>query len=99
MASLELFLDGLMARLESNRTPIVVFADNNYVEGSNHPVTRADAEGNTYQRRQLDDGSEWEVLKNFPSAEAVSSRLGRYGQYELLTLRYYWAARVVTGNG
>lgn len=91
--SVSLFLDGLLARLEPDA--VVVFADNNYVEGSNHPIVRTDADGNTYQRRHLDDGSEWEVRKNFPSAEEVRARLTHYGRHDLLALEYYWAARLV----
>lgn len=96
LGSLDDFLDGLTSRLEPGA--VVVFADNTYVAGSNHPVSRTDAEGNTYQRRALDDGSDWDVLKNFPSPEEVASRLGRHGRCELLQLTYYWAARLVTGH-
>jgi demethylmenaquinone methyltransferase/2-methoxy-6-polyprenyl-1,4-benzoquinol methylase len=95
-ASLDGFLGGLMSRLEPGA--VVVLVDNRYVAGSNHPLTRTDAEGNTFQRRTLDDGSDWEVLKNFPSPEELTSRLGRHGDCELLPLRYYWAARVVSGD-
>ena len=34
-----------------------LFIDNRYVEGSSTPIARRDAEGNTYQRPSLDDGS------------------------------------------
>src|SRR4051812_6388873 len=48
-----------------NKDGLVVLMDNNYVEGSNHPVASADEFGNTYQIRQLSDGSSHRVLKNF----------------------------------
>ena len=41
--------------------------DNQYVLGSSTPISRTDAEGNTYQTRPLKDGSSHEVLKNFPT--------------------------------
>jgi hypothetical protein len=72
---------------------IVVFLDNRYVEGSNHPVTRTDAEGNTYQRRRLADGSEWEVLKNFPSEDELRLALEPHAlAITLSEWRYYWGA-------
>jgi protein-L-isoaspartate O-methyltransferase len=73
---------------------IVVLLDNLYVEGSNTPISRRDAEGNTYQQRRLADGSEHEVLKNFPTEEileadvASSARNARY-----TALDYYWVFR------
>ena len=56
---------GAIRRLEPGATVVIV--DNNYVEGSNHRITRTDEKGNTYQRRCLADGREWEVRKNFPT--------------------------------
>jgi SAM-dependent methyltransferase len=48
------FLAGLARRLDYPAT--LVFTDNCYVPGSNHPLSRSDADGNTYQRRQLSEG-------------------------------------------
>ncbi len=91
MASLERFLDGLFGRLDDDA--VVVFMDNRYVEGSNHPIARTDHHGDTFQRRKLENGSEWEILKNFPSLESVKCTLERYAHH--VTVRcwdYYWAA-------
>lgn len=88
---LDAFLDGLVRRLE--RSALLVFLDNRYVLGSSTALTRRDAHGNTYQRRRLDDGSDWEVLKNFPTPEEVSTRLGRVAsEVEIDELNYYWIA-------
>lgn len=46
----------------------VAFMDNGYAEGSSTPISRTDANGNTYQVRRLSGGSTNEVLKHFPSA-------------------------------
>ncbi|MCW5635027.1 MAG: class I SAM-dependent methyltransferase [Rubrivivax sp.] len=54
----------------------VVFLDNRYVEGSSTPLARTDAEGNTWQRRLLPDGSVHEVLKNFPTRDEAFAQLG-----------------------
>ena len=45
----------------------IVFIDNNYVEGSNYPITKTDEQGNTFQTRKLEDGSLHLVRKNFPT--------------------------------
>jgi demethylmenaquinone methyltransferase/2-methoxy-6-polyprenyl-1,4-benzoquinol methylase len=50
------------------------------IEGSNHRITRTDPAGITYQLRALLDGSRWEVLKNFPSAEELRSHLNLYAR-------------------
>ena len=83
------FLDVFHAKLASRA--LVVFTDNTYVEGSNHPITRVDAEGNTYQQRRLENGKLYEVLKNFPDESEFQRILGARAsnlRYERLT--YYW---------
>jgi SAM-dependent methyltransferase len=84
------FLGGLAGRLD--RPAVLVFIDNRYVAGSNHPVTRSDTDGNTYQQRRLADGSTWEVIKNFPAAEEIRARLDGLGRVTITELRYYWTA-------
>ena len=91
LARLDGFLDGLRKHLEPGAT--VAFMDNTYVEGSSTPMSRRDREGNTFQSRRLDDGSSHEVLKNFPSAEFMTQRLGRHGkEVRFVTYQYYWLA-------
>lgn len=88
---LDSFLAGLISRLEPGAT--VVLADNRYVEGSNHPITRTDDEGNSYQQRRLADGREWEVLKNFPSPEDVEAALARHRTTATIrSMTFFWAA-------
>jgi ubiquinone/menaquinone biosynthesis C-methylase UbiE len=70
----------------------VVMLDNSFVQTSSTPITRQDAEGNTYQNRRLDDGSDHEVLKNFPTRDAAIAMLGpRAKQAQWLTWEHYWA--------
>jgi hypothetical protein len=72
---------------------LVVVIDNRLVPGSVHPVARRDEHGNTYQQRQLGDGSSREVLKNFPGPDEVRARLRRFGQSaEVEELDNYWLA-------
>ncbi len=76
----------------------VVMLDNAYVEGSSTPITRVDGQGNGYQLRSLDDGSQHEVLKNFPSeAQALqllqqAARIGgrQVRQAHWHAVGHYW---------
>lgn len=70
----------------------VVMLDNAHVEGDSTPVTRYDEHGNGYQRRQLLDGSEHEVLKNFPTQAEVLACLGpRAEAVSWHHFGHYWA--------
>ena len=88
-AELARFVDNLSRKLAPGAT--VAILDNSYAEGSSTPISRRDAEGNTYQKRTLSSGEQQEVLKNFPSslelAEAVRP-IAREATLESLT--YYW---------
>jgi len=69
----------------------IVFLDNSFVQAGSTPVSRRNAAGNTYQRRTLDDGSEHEVLKNFPSRDEALAQLGpRARQPQWIDHRHYW---------
>ncbi len=69
----------------------VVFLDNRYVQTSSTPIHRRDAQGNTYQRRVLDDGSSHEVLKNFPTAAEAFAMLGPRAHSATWTAyAHYW---------
>jgi SAM-dependent methyltransferase len=92
------FLEGLDRRLPVGSR--VMLADNRYVEGSNWPITRTDTAGNTYQRRRLDDGREYEVLKNFLPATELRELIRDSGgvQTEIGELTYYWWATYLVGR-
>jgi SAM-dependent methyltransferase len=83
------FLDGFHAALNDGAQ--VVFIDNLFVEGSSTPISRTDASGDTYQNRRLEDGSQHEVLKNFPTKSELRSAVAGSGvDIEVRFLRYYW---------
>ena len=88
-SGIEQFVANLSRRLQPRAR--VVILDNQFAEGSSTPISRRDAEGNTYQLRHLANGEQYEVLKNFPSqaelAEAVRP-VAREAHIETLT--YYW---------
>lgn len=90
LANLSSWLDALHAKLQDGAR--LVFIDNLHVEGSSSPITRTDADGNTYQQRRLDDGSAHEVLKNFPTRKQALAAIGphtRNAQWHQWT--HYWA--------
>ena len=84
------FLKGLHARLAPGAS--VLLLDNRYVEGSSTPLSRRDEEGNTYQVRKLDDGTSYEVLKNFPSEQELRDAVEIHGGQgvEVRFFEYYW---------
>jgi len=91
LARIEAFLKSLHATLE--RGARVVMMDNRYVPASSTPIAERDAEGNTYQRRRLADGSENRVLKNFPTEADLRAALSAHARsFSHEDLEYYWLA-------
>jgi SAM-dependent methyltransferase len=91
------FLRGLAGRLPPGSP--VVLADHRNVPGSSQPVTRTDADGNTYQQRRLPDGSQHEILKNFPAADELRAAVSPYGTGVSVTeLDYYWLLTFTTAG-
>jgi SAM-dependent methyltransferase len=92
VADIPRFLAGVAKRLPSGS--LIAMIDNRYVEGSNHPITRTDEDGNTYQRRLLSDGSTWEVLKNFATPDQLLDFVQPYAsEASVESLTYYWLLR------
>lgn len=70
---------------------LVVFIDNNYVADSSRPVIRTDEQGNTYQRRILENGSTYSVIKNFPAKGFLYGKLeGKASDIKFTSMQYYW---------
>jgi len=73
------------------RGSLLAMLDNRYVEGSSTPVSRRDAEGNTYQVRALLSGETHEVLKNFPTAAELAQAVRLFAaEAHLEETRHYW---------
>ncbi|MBS0341320.1 MAG: class I SAM-dependent methyltransferase [Proteobacteria bacterium] len=88
------FLSGLHAALAPGAK--IVFMDNRFVAGSSTPISESDADGNSYQTRQLSDGSTHRVLKNFPSRDELLRVAGRYSRSPVYReWDYYWALEYV----
>ena len=89
LSRLRPWLQGLHARLAPGAR--VVFLDNSFVQTSSTPLTRRDGEGNTYQMRSLDDGSQHEVLKNFPTRDEALALIGPEARdAKWLAFTHYW---------
>ena len=88
------FVAGLRARIGPGARLIVL--DNRYVPGSSHPVSRTTEAGDTYQRRTLNDGRSYEIVKNFPDREQFAADVaGVAGDVRWTELPYYWLATCV----
>lgn len=83
------FVSNLARKLQPGA--VVGILDNQFAAGSSTPISRRDAEGNTYQMRSLANGEQFEVLKNFPTATELRAAVsGVAREAHLETLRYYW---------
>ena len=70
--------------------------DNNYVVGSSTPISKKDEAGNTYQLRKLEDGSEYEVMKNFYLEDDLKKIFKNYSSnLEIINLKYYWMIKYI----
>lgn len=72
------FLNGLHSHLRPGAR--VVLVDNNEVQLKDYPIVETDTEGNTFQLRQLRDGSLHRVLKNFPNESDLLSLLSKFSE-------------------
>jgi len=88
-SGIEQFVANLAKRLEPGAC--VVILDNLFVGASSTPISRRDAEGNTYQKRKVLSGEEHEVLKNFPTAAELTAAVAPVArEAHLESLMYYW---------
>jgi demethylmenaquinone methyltransferase/2-methoxy-6-polyprenyl-1,4-benzoquinol methylase len=88
-SELALFVKELSLKLRPGAR--VAILDNSFAEGSSTPISRRDAEDNTYQMRKLASGEEYEVLKNFPSALELTEAVRPVArEAHLESLAYYW---------
>jgi demethylmenaquinone methyltransferase/2-methoxy-6-polyprenyl-1,4-benzoquinol methylase len=69
----------------------VVFIDNSEIQCEEHPIVERDADGNSYQRRQLRDGSVHRVLKNFPKPAELEAMIVGFGARPVYrALQHFW---------
>jgi len=88
-SGIEQFVANLAAKLEPGA--VVGILDNTFAAGSSTPISRTDAEGNTYQMRKLASGEPYEVLKNFPTPGELTEAVRPVArEAHLESLHYYW---------
>lgn len=69
----------------------IIFIDNKYVKESSTPISRTDSHENTYQIRRLQNGEEYEVLKNFSTKAEVAELIKDFDlAMEWIDLDYFW---------
>ncbi len=89
-------LEGFLQKLTGFLKPsgIIAFIDSKLVKDKYHDVKRivkADEYGNTYQTRDLDNGTTHIVLKNFPAQEFLQQKLSKfYTDINYIELENYW---------
>jgi len=75
----------------------VIMIENAYVQGSSTPVSRTDGNGNAYQIRELQDGTQREVLKNFPAQAELQTSFSKYATDIVIRfLQYFRVAEYKT---
>jgi len=95
LADHQRFLSGLVSRLQSGARILMI--DNNKVDGSTIPLSRQDDDGNTYQTRKLSNGSEYEVVKNFPGTDELRAAFQPHcTSVEVRQSVYFWAVSAIT---
>jgi SAM-dependent methyltransferase len=58
------------------------------------PISRRDEAGNTYERRWLDDGEAFEIVKNYPDEGELADSVGEAcDEVDILQLTWFWALR------
>ena len=88
-SELALFVKNLSLKLEPGA--VVGILDNTFTEWSSTPLSRRDAEGNTYQKRKLANGEEFEIMKNFPTKEELAELVRPVAaEAHVEELTYYW---------
>jgi SAM-dependent methyltransferase len=88
-SGLRQFVSNLAAKVEPGA--LVAILDNAWAPGSSTPISRTDAEGNTYQVRTLANGEQMEVLKNFPTPQELTEAVRPVArEAHLESLTYYW---------
>jgi len=86
------FLRSLHTQLAAGA--VVVLFDNHYVEGVSTPISRTDANGNTYQVRRLDDGGVFEIVKNYPTRDELAATIAPFGaEIRYTSLEHFWFVR------
>jgi ubiquinone/menaquinone biosynthesis C-methylase UbiE len=72
----------------------LLVTDTRWVEGYRKAPDRRDADGNTYDLRNLKDGSQFEILKNYFTRAEWQDNLSSFGTVHIEELDYVWAIKI-----
>lgn len=92
------YLDSFIENLKKLVSPKgnIVFIDSNPLKGTYHDlkkVIKTDDFGNTYQKRKIENGNEYLVLKNFPTDDFLHEVLSKItNELKVVRTKYYWIA-------
>src|SRR5579862_7995395 len=86
------FLRHLATRLAPRATILMI--DQVDREGARHPTFRRDRLGNRYELRVLEDGTPYQIIKNYPTDAELRECLATIcDNVEIKRLRHFWRAR------
>ena len=69
----------------------IVFVDNNFVEGNSTPLISTVEQGNTFQKRTLNNGESFTVVKNYPKDSEIRKVINPFGKnIKIIKLDYFW---------
>jgi SAM-dependent methyltransferase len=86
------FLARFAAHLEPGATLLMI--DENLVPQVGAPVARRDAAGDTWQRRWLESGERFEIVKNYPDTAELEECVGAVCEdVRVLQLKHFWAVQ------
>jgi SAM-dependent methyltransferase len=84
------FLARFAAHLEPGATLLMI--DENLVANLGAPISRSDAAGDTWQRRWLECGERFEIVKNYPDrGELERNVAGLCDDVRIVELKHFWA--------
>lgn len=84
------FLARFAMHLEPGATLLMI--DENLVEKVGAPISRRDADGNTWQHRWLTTGEQYGIVKNYFDTAELERSLGTMCEgVEILQLKHFWA--------
>lgn len=83
------FLKTVHARLAKNS--FVMFVDSNYQEGQGGVLVKKTGQEDTWKRRKLNNGEEYDVLKNYFSEEELGDIFGEFTKnLEITYMKNFW---------
>lgn len=69
----------------------ILFIDNKFVPGNSTPISKVDQAGNSFQKRSLSSGEQFEVIKNYPTQKAMIELWEKDTlEIQWIDFEYYW---------